>query len=156
MSVVFYERDACMKALIQRVSSANVAVDGDVVGNIAEGLVVLLGIATDDTGSEVEYLVDKLLNLRIFEDEGGKMNLCLKDVGGSVLIISQFTLYADCRKGRRPSFTDAARPEKAISLYDAFIKKVESSGVAVETGIFGACMQVEINNDGPVTIMLEK
>jgi D-tyrosyl-tRNA(Tyr) deacylase len=141
-----------MKALLQRVSKGFVSIDGQVVGEIGAGLVILLGIHGDDTRADVDYVADKCVNLRIFNDDDGKMNRSLLDAGGGALIISQFTLYGDTRKGRRPSFTDAARPETAIPLYEAFIERVESHGAYVATGRFGANMQVEIHNDGPVTL----
>lgn len=144
-----------MKAVIQRVSQASVEVDGKVVGEIGSGLVVLLGIAADDEQADADYLADKIIRMRIFGDDEGKMNLSLMDVGGEILAISQFTLYASTRKGRRPSFTHAAPPEIAIPLYEYFIQQIEANGISVARGIFGAMMLVKIYNDGPVTIILE-
>ena len=144
-----------MKALLQRVSRAGVSIDGRTPRTIGPGLVILLGIAPDDTETDVEYLVQKTIDLRIFNDNEGKMNLSLKDTGGEALIVSQFTLYGDARRGRRPSYTDAARPEIAIPLYERFVRETEARGVQVQTGEFGADMKVEIHNDGPVTLMLE-
>lgn len=144
-----------MKALIQRVSSASVSIDEKCVGKIQEGLVILLGITHDDSEKDVQYLTDKCLNLRVFEDEQGKMNRSLLDTKGEILVISQFTLYGDCRKGRRPSFIEASRPEHAIPLYEQFIDQLKTSGLTVASGEFGAMMLVTINNQGPVTIMVE-
>jgi D-tyrosyl-tRNA(Tyr) deacylase len=125
------------------------------VGCIGRGLVVLLGVTESDTAAEAEYLADKIAELRVFSDDDGKMNLSLGDVGGAVLAISQFTLYGDCRRGRRPSYTEAARPEKAEQLYEHFVRRIIEKGIAAETGVFGAMMQVELVNDGPVTLMLD-
>jgi D-tyrosyl-tRNA(Tyr) deacylase len=144
-----------MRALIQRVSEASVSIDGEIVGEIGKGIVILLGVTHGDIEKDAGYLADKCANLRIFEDENGKMNLSTLDVGGSALIISQFTLYGDTRKGRRPSYTDAALPEKAVPLYEYFIEKVKDAGLNVATGRFGASMNVDIHNQGPVTLMLE-
>ena len=144
-----------MRAVVQKVSSSKVTVDGETIGKIDQGLMVLLGVTHDDTSKDVDYMVDKVTNLRIFEDEEGKMNLSLKDIGGDVLAVSQFTLYGDARRGRRPSFSDAARPEVANPLYEEFIEKVKTQGINVETGKFGAHMMVDLTNDGPVTILLE-
>ena len=145
-----------MRAVVQRVSQSKVVVEGQIVGSIQKGLMVLLGIGQDDTLKDVEYLANKVANLRIFEDENEKMNLSVLDVKGEILVISQFTLYGDCRKGYRPSFTDAAPPELANSLYEAFVRYLrEKYPVKVETGIFRATMHVEIHNEGPVTILLE-
>ena len=144
-----------MKLVIQRVTHASVTVENEVVGKIEKGFLVLLGIGPEDTESEADFLVQKLIKLRIFEDENGKMNLSLKDVNGELLIVSQFTLYADCSGGNRPSFVNAAKPEKANELYEYFIKKCKEENIKVEHGIFGADMQVELLNDGPVTILLE-
>lgn len=144
-----------MRAVVQRVSSSKVTVDEEVVGNINNGLLVLLGVTHDDTSKDVDYMVDKVTNLRIFEDENDKMNLSLKDINGEVLAVSQFTLYGDCRRGRRPSFSDAARPEVANPLYEEFVKKIRDLGINVSTGKFGAHMMVDLTNDGPVTILLE-
>ena len=145
-----------MRLVVQRVTEAKVDVNGETVGKINKGFMVLCGITHEDTEKEVNILARKLCNLRIFEDENDKMNLSLKDVGGELLIISQFTLYADCSGGNRPSFIAAARPEKAKPLYEYFIKKCEEEGIHVEKGIFGADMKVSLLNDGPVTILLEK
>jgi len=145
-----------MRALLQRVSAASVTVDGRIVGQIDRGYVVLLGITHDDSQAEADWLANKIAGLRLFADRAGKMNLSLFDVGGSVLVVSQFTLYGDARKGRRPSFAHAARPEHAKPLVDYFCEKLRSRGLTVAVGIFGAMMQVEIHNDGPVTLMLEK
>lgn len=144
-----------MKALIQRVTGASVTVDGKVVGEIGAGLVVLLGVAAGDEEKDADYLVDKIVNMRIFNDSAGKFNLSVTDIGGGLLVISQFTLLADTRKGRRPGFTLAAPPEKAESLYIYIIRSLGFSGLKVQTGIFGAHMLVKIFNDGPVTIMID-
>ena len=144
-----------MRAVVQRVSSSRVTVDNVVTGEINQGLLVLLGVTHEDTSKDVDYMIDKVLNLRIFEDENGKMNLSLKDINGELLIVSQFTLYGDCRKGRRPGFSDAARPEVAIPLYEEFIKKARKEDIKVGTGKFGADMMVDIANNGPVTILLD-
>jgi D-tyrosyl-tRNA(Tyr) deacylase len=144
-----------MRAVLQRVKSASVSVDGGVVGSIERGLVVLVGVAKDDGPPDAEYLVDKTLGLRIFPDENGKMNRNVLEAGGSLLAVSQFTLYGDCRKGRRPSFDRAAGPEKARSLYEHFIALARARGARVETGIFQASMAVQLVNDGPVTIICD-
>ena len=144
-----------MKLIVQRVKNANVKVEEKIVGKIGKGYMVLVGINEKDTEKEADYLAKKLLNLRIFEDENEKMNLSIQDVKGELLLISQFTLYGDCSNGNRPSFTTAARPEKAEPLYEYFCKKC-SEIIKVEKGIFGANMQVSLINDGPVTIVLEK
>lgn len=144
-----------MRAVVQRVSRSEVTVDGRITGKINKGLLVLLGVTHGDTSKDVDYIVDKTINLRIFEDENDKMNLSLKDIGGEMLAVSQFTLYGDCRKGRRPSFTNAAAPEEADKLYQEFVKKVSEQGINTETGEFGAHMMVDLVNDGPVTILLE-
>ena len=144
-----------MRAVVQRVSSSKVTVDGEVTGEINKGLLVLLGVTHEDTSKDVDYIIDKVLNLRIFEDENEKMNLSLKDVGGELLVVSQFTLYGDCRKGRRPSFSSAARPEVATKLYEEFIEKARKEGIVTKTGQVGAHMMVDLTNDGPVTILLE-
>ena len=143
-----------MRAVVQKVSSSKVTVDEEVVGQINQGLMVLLGVTHDDTSKDVDYMVDKVTNLRIFEDEDGKMNLSLKDVDGEVLAVSQFTLYGDARRGRRPSFSDAARPEVANPLYEEFVEKIKKQGINVGTGQFGAHMMVDLTNDGPVTILI--
>ncbi|MFN5218493.1 MAG: D-aminoacyl-tRNA deacylase [Sphingomonadales bacterium] len=145
-----------MKALIQRVSSASVVVEGNLVAEIKAGLLVLLGVTDDDTSKEAAWLASKVVNMRIFNDAEGKMNLSLLDVGGGALVVSQFTLYADARKGNRPSYIQAARPEKAKPLYEAFVAEMEKLlGKPVPTGVFGADMKVSLINDGPVTIVLE-
>jgi D-aminoacyl-tRNA deacylase len=144
-----------MRACIQRVSEARVTVDGAVAGQIARGLLVLLGVGPQDGAAELEWLAEKLANLRIFNDAEGKMNRSLLDVGGAMLVVSQFTLYGDCRKGRRPSFTDAAPPELAERLYDEFVSRVRSLGVEAATGVFRAHMDVALVNDGPVTLWID-
>lgn len=144
-----------MRAVVQRVTSASVTVAGETVGQISHGLLVLLGVAQDDREQDVVQLTQKLIGLRVFDDEAGKMNLDVVQVSGAMLIVSQFTLLADCRKGRRPSYTGAAPPQLAESLYEAFITAVSSQGVPVETGRFGAMMDVALVNDGPVTLIVE-
>lgn len=144
-----------MRAILQRVKSSSVTIEGKKVGEIGKGLTVLLGIAPEDTETEGDFLLDKIVNLRIFEDDAGKMNLSLLDVHGEILVVSQFTLFADCRKGRRPSFTGAARPDIAIPLYEHFLKQAASLGIRTAHGEFGADMLVQIENDGPVTILLD-
>ena len=144
-----------MRAVVQRVTRASVTIDGQIIGEIGNGLVVLLGIARDDTKVEAAYLVDKIANLRIFDDKAGKMNLSLKDTNGGVLIVSQFTLYGDVRRGLRPSWIDAAPPEVAEPLYDFFVRQARATIDNVATGKFQAMMQVELINDGPVTILLD-
>lgn len=144
-----------MRAVVQRVSRAEVRVDGRVVGRIGRGLLVLVGIATGDTREKGKALAEKIVNLRIFDDEQGKMNRSLLEAGGAVLCVSQFTLYGDCRKGRRPSYDQAASPEAARSLYEAFLESLRSFGVTVEAGQFQAMMEVELVNDGPVTLLLD-
>ncbi|MGD0113489.1 MAG: D-aminoacyl-tRNA deacylase [Armatimonadota bacterium] len=144
-----------MRAVVQRVSSASVAVDGGTVAAIGRGFLVLLGVASGDTDREAEWLADKIAGLRIFEDEAGKMNLSVQDIGGSILVVSQFTLLADCRKGRRPSFTDAAPPAEADRLYQVFVSAVRKHGIPVKTGVFQAHMEVVLVNDGPVTVVVE-
>lgn len=144
-----------MRVLLQRAANASVTVDGKVVGSIGRGFLALVGVAHEDTAATAERLAAKTVKLRVFEDEAGLMNLALGDVGGQVLAVSQFTLYADTRKGNRPSFTDAAPPEQGETVYEAFVAAVRAGGVPVETGLFGAHMQVELLNDGPVTILLE-
>jgi D-tyrosyl-tRNA(Tyr) deacylase len=145
-----------MRAVVQRVSKASVSADGEIVGAIGRGVVVLLGITHADTEEQAAWLARKVAGLRIFEDAAGKLNAGLLDVDGAALVVSQFTLYADVRKGRRPSFTDAARPFVAEPLVDFFIERLRGHGVRVETGVFQAHMLVEIHNDGPVTILLER
>jgi D-tyrosyl-tRNA(Tyr) deacylase len=144
-----------MRVVVQRVSRGRVIVVDEVVGAIERGLLVLLGIARQDTENDARWLADKVVNLRVFPDESDKMNLSVADVGGGVLVVSQFTLYGDCRKGRRPSFVGAAGPEIAVPLYEAFVNAVKALGVPVATGRFGAMMQVELVNDGPVTLILD-
>ena len=144
-----------MRALLQRVSKASVTIDEQVVGHIAKGLLVLLGVGRDDDESHVQILVDKIVHLRIFEDEAGKMNLSLLDIGGSVLVVSQFTLYADVHKGRRPSFINAAHPTSAKPLFEHFKSVLAGHALTVASGVFGANMQVELCNDGPVTIWID-
>ena len=144
-----------MKAVVQRVKQTTLSVDGEVISQIPFGLTVFLGIKTGDTEKEGAYIAKKIAGLRIFEDENGKMNLSVKDVGGEVLLVSQFTLYGDASKGDRPSFTLAERPEFAEPLYEYAVKELSSYGVTVKKGVFGADMQIEQNNDGPVTILLE-
>src|SRR5947209_2914877 len=148
-------RDSTMRAVVQRVSRARVVVGPEVVGEIGRGLLVLLGVTHADTPDQARWLADKVVGLRVFEDAGGKMNLGVADVGGAALVVSQFTLYGDCRKGRRPSFIDAAPPDIAIPLYEAFISAVKALGIPVATGRFGAMMQVELVNEGPVTLIVE-
>jgi len=145
-----------MRALIQRVSSGTVSVDDQAIAQIGQGLVILLGIGHGDGEEQAAYLAEKIANLRIFEDDQGKTNLSVLDVGGEAIVVSQFTLYADTRKGRRPSFTDAALPDLAAPLVERFAELLRGHGVPTQTGQFGAHMLVEINNDGPVTIWLEK
>jgi len=144
-----------MRAVIQRVSRAQVRAEGQIVGEIGKGILLLLGVGKGDNKPQADSLLEKLVNLRIFEDEAGKMNLSLLDVGGELMVISQFTLYADCRKGRRPSFTDAGSPEEAKTLYEYFISQAGSRGLIVASGIFQASMEVELVNFGPVTILLD-
>jgi D-tyrosyl-tRNA(Tyr) deacylase len=144
-----------MRAVVQRVSRARVRVNGQTTGEIGPGLLILLGVGQGDTPREADYLLDKIIHLRIFEDGEGKMNLSLLETGGQLMVISQFTLYADCRKGRRPSFTDAAPPGEAQKLYDDFVNAARHRGMLVATGIFQALMEVELVNSGPVTILLD-
>jgi len=144
-----------MRAVIQRVSRAQVAVDGEVVGQIGPGLLVLLGIGRDDTEADALYLAEKIAGLRIFEDDQGKMNRNVQEAAGSILAVSQFTLYGDVRRGKRPSFDEAAPPEKAKQLYELFVAKIRATGLRCETGQFQAMMQVELTNEGPVTILLD-
>ena len=145
-----------MRLLVQRVIKANVKVDDKIIGKINKGFLVFLGITHTDDEQTAEYLVKKLINLRVFKDENKKMNLSIRDINGELLIISQFTLYANTKDGNRPSFTDAAKPEYAEKLYEYFIKKCKEENIVVQTGKFGADMKVELINDGPVTVMLEK
>lgn len=144
-----------MRAVVTRVTDAKVLIEKQVVGEIQTGFLVLLGIKTEDTESEMIKLADKICGLRIFTDASGQMKASLEDVGGSLLIVSQFTLYGNCKKGRRPEFLEAARPERAIPLYEAFIARCKENGFPVQTGVFGAKMEVVSTNDGPVTLMLD-
>ena len=144
-----------MKVVLQRVKNAHVEVAGATVGAIGPGLVILLGVARADSRKDAEYLVDKTLHLRIFPDEAGRMNRSIRETGGALLVVSQFTLYGDCRKGRRPSFDEAAPGEQARELYEYFVSQLKSSNIIVETGVFQAEMEVHLVNDGPVTIILE-
>lgn len=144
-----------MRAVIQRVNSGSVTVDDKIVGSIGKGFVVLIAVSGKDTAADVSYMADKIVNLRIFEDEDEKMNLSLKDINGELLVISQFTLYGDCRKGRRPNFMNAARPEKAEELYNDLVGKCREMGIRTMTGLFQAYMKVNIENDGPVTIIID-
>jgi len=144
-----------MRAVVQRVKKSNVTVDDKITGKIGQGLMVLIGVEDGDSEKDADYIADKVCGLRIFEDEQGKMNLSVEDIGGEVLAVSQFTLLADARKGRRPSFTKAAAPDEANALYRKVIDKIESRNINVEEGVFQAEMMVEIHNDGPVTILLD-
>jgi D-tyrosyl-tRNA(Tyr) deacylase len=144
-----------MRAVVQRVTGARVEVAGDIAGEIADGFLVLLGVARDDAQTDADYLAEKIVNLRVFTNGQGKMNLSLSDMGGAVLVVSQFTLYADTRRGRRPSYIDAAEPDKANALYEYFVERVRAQGIKVETGVFQAMMKVSLINDGPVTILLD-
>jgi D-tyrosyl-tRNA(Tyr) deacylase len=144
-----------MRVVIQRVSEASVTVDGTITGEIGPGLLVLLGVAAEDSERDADYLVNKTLGLRVFPDEQGKMNRSIIDTAGSVLVVSQFTLYGDCRKGMRPSYDKAARPAAAQRLYEYFVQQIRDKGVRVQTGIFQAKMEVRLNNDGPVTLICD-
>lgn len=144
-----------MKVVLQRVNSASVTVDGKICGEIGKGYLVLLGVGQGDTDADCRYLADKIINLRIFSDENDKINLSLDDVDGDILVVSQFTLYADCRKGNRPNFIQAAKPDEAERLYNYFVDYCRGKGKRVETGVFGADMKVRIENDGPFTVILE-
>lgn len=144
-----------MRAVVQRVSKASVAVEGRVIGKIGPGLLVLLGVSTTDTEADADYLAEKIAGLRIFEDEDGKMNRPVVDAGGAVLAVSQFTLYGDVRRGKRPSFDDAARPERARELYEYFVAQIRRRGLRCETGQFQAMMSVSLVNEGPVTVLLD-
>ncbi|MDP3387407.1 MAG: D-aminoacyl-tRNA deacylase [Eubacteriales bacterium] len=144
-----------MRAVVQRVSKAEVLVDNSILGRINKGLLILLGVAEEDSDADIGYMVDKTLNLRIFEDENDKMNLSVQDIKGEILVISQFTLHGDARKGRRPSFSKAGNPQKAEALYNQYIHQLRNSGITVESGRFAAYMEVGLVNDGPVTILLD-
>ena len=144
-----------MRAVVQRVTYSSVEVDGEIVGEINKGFNVLLGISKEDTEEDMKYIKDKIINLRVFSDENDKMNLSLLDIQGELLLISQFTLYGDARKGRRPNFMNALGGEEAKKFYDKFIEMMKETGLKVQTGIFGADMKVDIKNDGPVTILLD-
>jgi len=144
-----------VRAIVQRVLQASVRIDGRVAGEIGRGVLVLLGVGRTDAEADADYLADKIVNLRIFDDTAGKMNLSLTEVGGSALVVSQFTLYGDVRRGRRPSYTDAAEPQSANRLYEYFVGRMRAVGTKVETGVFQADMQVALTNDGPVTILLD-
>lgn len=144
-----------VRAVVQRVISSSVEVQDKIIGKINAGINVLIGITEGDTYDDIKYIKDKIINLRIFEDESGKMNKSLKDINGELLIVSQFTLYADCRKGRRPNFMNALKGEEAEVLYNEFVKACRDEGLVVETGMFGAYMKVSIENDGPVTILID-
>ena len=145
-----------MRSVVQRVSRASVTVENDVIGAIEHGLLVLVGFTDSDGDPAVQWMADKVVGLRVFSDDQGKMNLSVADCGGAVLIVSQFTLYGDTSRGRRPSFVDAAAPGRAVSLYESFVSAVRDRGVPVETGEFGAMMDVELVNDGPVTLVIER
>ncbi len=144
-----------MRAVVQRVKSAKVTVQDEIVGEIGPGLVVFLGVGEDDSLDGLRYLVDKVANLRIFEDDSGKMNLSVLQLNLQVLVVSQFTLWGDCRRGRRPSFSHAASPEKALEMYEEYVRRLRGAGLSVETGRFQAMMTVSVENDGPVTILLD-
>lgn len=144
-----------MRAVVQRVKEGTVEIKKKEIAKIEEGLIILLGVGQNDVEKDAEYLAEKIINLRIFEDKEGKMNLSVKDINGQILVISQFTLYGDCNKGRRPSFISAAPPDKAVKLYDYFKKYIKNYGLKIETGQFQAMMLVKIYNDGPVTILLD-
>lgn len=145
-----------MRAVLQRVTSASVTVDDEIVGKIDAGLLVLLGVGHGDTEAEAKWLADKCADLRIFEDDAGKMNLSVLDIGGAALVVSQFTLLGDCRKGRRPAFTDAAEPKLADQLYQRFVHLLAERGLPVQTGVFAADMNVQLLNDGPVTMIIDR
>ena len=144
-----------MRAVVQRVTEARVEVAGKIVGEIGAGFLILLGVASDDTPADADYLAEKTINLRVFDDDEGKMNRSILEGDGAMLVVSQFTLYGDVRRGRRPSYSDAAEPEKANQLYEYFVDRVRSRGVTIETGVFQAMMKVSLTNDGPVTILLD-
>jgi D-tyrosyl-tRNA(Tyr) deacylase len=145
-----------LRVVLQRVSQASVSVDGETVGSIGAGFLVLVGFTAGDGESQLKWMAEKIIGLRVFPDGQGKMNLDVSEVGGELLVVSQFTLYADARKGRRPSFVDAAHPDDAEKLYERFVEELVASGVPVETGSFGALMKVELVNDGPVTLILDR
>ncbi|MHC4782844.1 MAG: D-aminoacyl-tRNA deacylase [Planctomycetota bacterium] len=144
-----------MRAVVQRVGRASVTVDGSVTGSIERGLLVFLGVGKEDTQKDIDFIADKIVNLRIFECDEGKMNLSVKDIGGGILLISQFTLFGDCRKGRRPDFTAAGKPKMAKRIYEETIAAVKEKGITVETGVFAAHMDIDSINDGPVTLLLD-
>ncbi|MDF2839738.1 MAG: D-tyrosyl-tRNA(Tyr) deacylase [Clostridia bacterium] len=144
-----------MRAVVQRVANGSVEIDGNIVGSISKGLVVLLGVSENDTNEDAAYMSEKILNLRVFDDEEGKMNFSLLDIKGELLVVSQFTIYGDCRKGRRPNYMAAAKPEKADELYNDFVKLCKAQNVKTETGVFQADMKVNIINDGPVTLIVD-
>ncbi|WP_102274446.1 D-aminoacyl-tRNA deacylase [Cytobacillus massiliigabonensis] len=144
-----------MRVVVQRSKEASVTVEGEIVGSIAKGFVLLVGVTHEDTIEDAQFLAEKIANLRVFEDDAGKMNLSILDKGGEILSVSQFTLYGDCRKGRRPNFMDAAKPEHAVKIYEALNTCLEEKGINVATGIFGAMMDVQLTNDGPVTLIVE-
>lgn len=144
-----------MRVVIQRVKEARVEVNGETVGEIGKGFLLLLGVGRDDSEADVNYLVDKILGLRVFEDENGKMNLSIKETGGEVLVVSQFTLFGDCRKARRPSFDQAAPPELAENLYTRFVENLKEKGIRIDTGKFGEIMEVHLTNSGPLTLLLD-
>ena len=153
--MLLYGYNPVMRAVVQRVQRARVTVSGETAGEIAQGLLVLVGVGQDDTEAAADYLADKIAGLRIFEDEAGRMNLAVGEIGGAVLVVSQFTLFGDVRRGKRPSFDAAARPELARQLYEYFVGKLRASGLRCETGRFQEMMQVELVNDGPVTILVD-
>jgi len=144
-----------MRSVVQRVNYASVKVDGEIIGKIEKGLLVLLGVCDEDTEKDMIYMADKITGLRIFEDEDEKMNLSVEDIGGELLVVSQFTLFGDCRKGKRPSFSSAGRPDYANEMYEKFVAYLKEKGFKTETGKFGADMKVELLNDGPVTLMID-
>ncbi len=154
-STIYTVESIIMKAVVQRVKESFVSVNNEITGKIGRGLLVLLGVAESDSADDARYLAEKIIYLRIFEDENGKMNKSVLDTGGEILVVSQFTLLGDCRKGRRPSFVEAARPDKANNLYEMFVAHVQQKGISVETGRFRALMEVSLVNEGPVTLILE-